>query len=209
MVDTSHSVLESELPVDASKVEKIVVEPNQCDVDCVITGSNRCIDEVDQCVGASKPIQQSDYDKVHLICDNKNPDGSWNGDCGASGQPSAGGLAYVGGDEGSSVHYGSAYNTEWTVAHEVGHNLDLGHIFNEAMLKSGWNFGDVYDPDTVNPSISGCMIPGQYTSDAGSGDKQLQDYTGFPNEGDNDDGTTSTSYFLSYCDPTDQYGPDG
>ncbi|EGQ43184.1 MAG: hypothetical protein J07AB43_11740, partial [Candidatus Nanosalina sp. J07AB43] len=54
-----------------------------------------------------------------------------------------------------------------------------------------------------------CSIPGNYTLSLPSGDNRLQDETKnfFPNEADNNQGNTATRYFMSYCDPTDEYGP--
>ena len=210
IVDEAHSLLSSELPVDSSKVERTVVEPSQCNMDCNIIEGNQCIDEVDQCVGPSKPIQESDYNKVHVICDNED-DGTFNGDCGGDGQPNAGGVAYVGGEKASSVFYGDITGTAETVAHEIGHNLDLRHLFNEAMLKSGWSFGDTYDPGNEDPTVPSCSIPAQYKDDAGGGMKEITTSSDSPfvNEQDNDDGETTQDYFLTYCSPRIMYGPAG
>lgn len=202
--------LKEELPIHERKIENITVQPSECSLTCNISGENsdKCIDEVPECVGSGKPLQQDDYNLVHVLCNKF-------GGCEANG---AVGIAYLGGTEASTLISTTALTAEHdmglnrrdTVVHETGHNLDLRHLFNEEMLDDGWSFGDRYDPENENPTITGCGLPDQYDVDLTfSNEKKLEYWTDggdFPNEADNFRGEQTQNYFLSYCN-ADTFGP--
>lgn len=211
--DASYSwnVLQDALPADPSKTDMTTVPLDTCNMDCVIRDEDgddtgpECWSEIEdkkQCVGSGEPLSADDANKFMVLCDDDS--GNCGTDTGVTGVASTPGI-------GSSTRWRSGVDPDnaMTASHEVGHTLGLQHVFTEAMLESGYEFGDTYDPDSVDPTIGECWFPGKYEEDAGGGLKRIVDYeyTPFPNSDDKYKGEESKDYFMTYCDDQNRFGP--
>ena len=205
------SVFKDSLPADSSKLSKTNVPLDTCNMDCVIRNQDdsgpECWAEIEnqnQCVGSGEPLSTDDANKFMVLCDDDS--GNCGTDTGVTGVANTPGI-------GSSTRWRSGRDPDnaMTASHELGHNLGLEHVFTEAMLQTGYEFGDTYDPDTVDPTVGECWFPSGYTEDAGGGMKRIVDWSNggdpFPNSDDKYEGEDSRDYFITYCDNQNRFGP--
>jgi len=237
LVNSAHQSLEDNLQMDSSELTKYKVEQNTCHV-TGCDGKGSCRQKaVDQCVN-NGPIENDDYDLLHVICDNEDNYGGDSQPCGAQ----RGGVAKMAGDSAISLHNGDnsgylGYGADYfglsfseVVVHEVGHNLGLEHVFNAEMLPDGaldvgeLNIGDrVTDRTRTAAPGKGCYeVPDQYLKDDGSGwivkaqheeergdgDRASPVSSTWKNLEDNNEGSDAINFFMSYCGVKDGFGPE-
>jgi len=227
LVDSSDQALKSNLKMDGSKLAKYEVDRNTCHITgCSINGNGDdntfCSAKVEsQCVGEDKPIDDSKFDKIHVICDNRN---SYNGESSPCGCDNCG-IGNNPGQAGASAYDGNNGRFQDTIVHEIGHNVGLEHIWNpEHMLDGDWSVGDTVNSGE-DPVINQCIsIPKQYRDpitgntgypfeikDKHEDVRDGSESDGFENTGDNDETPASKTqnFMMSYCGPEEQFGPEG